>query len=125
MRLFIIALTLTASSVLAQVAVVVNPDSEVSAEKITDLLLGEMEGQYIIAFPDDEEFREKAVKKLLGISYEDLKILWLEKTLDGRGFPPLELPLEDLKKTIRTRKDVIGIIPYTDSGGLKVLKVLR
>ncbi len=107
-----------------EIAVVANPSFK-NSSNLKDLLLGVSKRNVVIYLTDDPDFNETAIRKLIGITYEDFKIFWLEKALRGEGVPPKELPPEEVRREVRSRRNAIGIIPLRYVKDLKVLKVVR
>ena len=108
----------------SEVAVVANPSFRPNSD-LESILLGTAETSVVIYMTDDQRFNERAIRKLIGISYEDFKILWMEMALAGKGVPPRELPPEEVYIKVKTRKNAIGIVPFRYARDLKVLRVVR
>jgi len=51
------------------------------------------------------------IEKLLGISYENFRVYWLERALAGEGNLPKEMDHSEAIKEIKKNKKAIGILP--------------
>ncbi|MDQ7039020.1 MAG: hypothetical protein Q9N26_07485, partial [Aquificota bacterium] len=100
MRSAILTAALFLNLSFGEIAVVANPSFR-GTERVEDLLLGFSKVRVVIYVTDDPEFNNTAVRKLIGISYEDFKMLWMERALDGRGVPPRELPPGEVYLRVR------------------------
>lgn len=79
-----------------------------------------------VVVPRDYELLNRVFKKLLGVSYEDYRLYRFELALDGRGKPPVEVPVEKLLDEAERYKRVLIILPGSmPPKDFTVLKELR
>ncbi len=124
-RLLILILMLSLSSLGQKAAIVVNPSiKDIKKEEIKDILLGMKRKKVILS--KDKAVNEIAIEKLLGISYENFRVYWLERALAGEGNLPEEMNYKEAIREIKKNKKAIGILPAekVKSSGLKVIMVI-
>ncbi len=124
-RLLILIFVLSLSSFGQKAAIVVNPSiKDIKKEEIKDILLGMKRSKVILS--KDKSVNEIAIEKLLGISYENFRVYWLERALAGEGNLPKEMNYKEAIKEIKRNKKAIGILPAekVKSSGLRVIMVI-
>ncbi len=124
-RLLIILMLLSLPSFSQKAAIVVNPSiKDIKKEEIKDILLGMKRNRVILS--KDKAVNEIAIEKLLGISYENFRVYWLERALAGEGNLPEEMNYKEAIREIKKNKKAIGILPAekVKSSGLKVIMVI-
>ena len=128
MRKILYAATLLAisGSVLADVAVIVNPaNSEaLDANTVSRLFLGKQKGLTPYNLPEGNAVRDEFDAKVLGKSSSQLKAYWSKLIFTGGGTPPKQLDdAAAVKAKVASDANAIGYIPAdaVDSS-VKVIK---
>lgn len=128
MRKILYAATLLAisGSVLADVAVIVNPaNSEaLDANAVSRLFLGKQKGLTPYNLPEGNAVRDEFDAKVLGKSSSQLKAYWSKLIFTGGGTPPKQLgDAAAVKAKVASDANAIGYIPAdaVDSS-VKVIK---
>jgi hypothetical protein len=114
-----LALSLNATSGMAEVVVVVSAKSPVTAlsrNQVTDVFLGRTnrfpDGTQAIPIDQSEGFttRDEFYANFAGKSAAQLKAHWSKIIFTGRGQPPREMPESDVKKFLAGNPAAIGYI---------------
>lgn len=117
-------LTFAASTVFAEVAVIVNPanDSSLQADDIAKLYLGKSKkfsnGQSAIALDRSEgtELRVKFLESTVGKDESQMKSYWSRLIFTGKGIPPKVVETDaEVKDLVSRNPDTIG---YIDAGAV-------
>ncbi len=117
-------LTFAASTVFAEVAVIVNPanDSSLQADDIAKLYLGKSKkfsnGQSAIALDRGEgtELRVKFLESTVGKDESQMKSYWSRLIFTGKGIPPKVVETDaEVKDLVSRNPDTIG---YIDAGAV-------